>query len=201
MRKLAGERLARLRIGVEQRRADDGLVRDHEHVVLTVLRVEIDDDMLDGHVDRSTDALDDVATKPARSRLRVRGDDDGVGRRHELRERIAHDVNGIGVDDEAVGGDAVRPQQVEGLVEPAARRRAARVLVDDEAFSRRRDRTGDGDTDRALGGATLERLDEALAGDRLVRDHEHVRHRRTSSSSDVTASSSCFASPSSENTA
>ena len=110
IRKLAGERRGSLANGVEQRLAEDGLVRDHEHVVRTVLRGEIDDDVLDGDVDGRADALDDVAAQPAGARLRVRGDDDGVGRGHELPERVANDVDGVRVDDEAVGGDAVLAQ-------------------------------------------------------------------------------------------
>ncbi len=70
-------------------------------------------------------------------RLGVRRDDYLVRRRHELLERVPDDIDGVGVDDEAVGGDAVRAQQIERPVEPAPRGRAPRVLVDDVAVTRR----------------------------------------------------------------
>ena len=54
-----------------------------------------------------------------------------VDRRLELRERVAHRIDRVGVDDEAVGRDPRLTQVVERLVEPAPGRGAPRVLVDD----------------------------------------------------------------------
>ena len=51
---------------------------------------------------------------------RVRRDDDLVGRRLELRERVAHRVDRIGVDDEPVRGDPRLAQLRERPVEPPA---------------------------------------------------------------------------------
>ena len=110
------------------------------------------------------------------------GDDDGAGRGHELPERVANDVDGVRVDDEAVRGDAVVAQAARASGRPPARRRAPRVLVDNVARPGRGDRADDGDADRAFLRPLLERLDEALAGHSLVGDNEDVRHRRTSSS-------------------
>ncbi len=111
--------------GVEQLLAEDGLVRDHEHVVGAFLGGEVDHDVLDGDVDGRADALHDVAAQPAGARLRVRGDDNRVRRRHELAERVPDDVDGVRVDDEAVGCDPVLAQELERPVEPPTRRRHA----------------------------------------------------------------------------
>ena len=78
--------------------------------------------------------LDGVAAQPARLLLRVRRDDDLVGL--ELVDRVAERGHGIGLDDDAVRGDACRAQQLERLVEPPPRGGAARVVVDDVALAR-----------------------------------------------------------------
>ena len=129
----------------------------------------------------------------------MRRDDYLVRRRHKLLERIPDHIDGVGIDDEAVRGDAVRAQQIERAVEPAPRGGAARVLVDDVAVTRLTDRADDGDADRPLVPTALEQLDEALSGDGLVGNHEQVAQlgqRVTSSASAGTSSS--FVAPSSE---
>ena len=60
-----------------------------------------------------------------------------VDRRLELGERVADGVHRVGLDDEPVGRDPGLAQLVERLVEPAPRRRPARVLVDDVPLARR----------------------------------------------------------------
>ena len=121
MRKLAGDFLARARIAASSGSPTTVSFATTRTFVSPVLSGEVDDDVLDGNVDRRLDAADDVAPQPAGPRLGVRRDDHLVRRRHELLERVADDVDGVGVDDEAVGGDAVRAQQVERAVEPAPR--------------------------------------------------------------------------------
>ncbi len=62
IRKLAGERAARSRMRVEQWVADDGLVGDHEHVRLSALGSDVDDDVLHGQALSSVaDAVDHLA--------------------------------------------------------------------------------------------------------------------------------------------
>ena len=101
-------------------------------------------------------------------------DDDLVGRGLELRERVPNGLHRIGIDDEPVRGDPVRAEQIQCLVEPAAGRGAAGVLVDDVACARLVDRADDRDPDRPVGGTPVERLRQALPGHRLVGDDEHV---------------------------
>ena len=106
------------------------------------------------------------------------GDDDRVHGRLELGHRVAHCGVRIGLDDEAVGGDPLLPQRGERSVEPAAGRRAARVLVDDEAALRLTHGTDDGDAQLGLTAVPLDRLDQLAAGDRLVGDDQQM-HQRT----------------------
>ena len=160
---------------VQERGADDGLVRDHEHVGRAALAGQVDDDVLDGHVaGGAADAIDDVAPHPAGALLGMGRDDDLVRRRLELAERVADRVDRVGLDDETVGRDAVAAQQLERPVQAAPGGSAARRLVDEVAVARLRDRADDGDPDRPLLRAAVERLDQALARNGLVRDHEDV---------------------------
>ena len=98
---------------------------------------------------------------PARPRLRVRRDDDLVHRRLELRERVAHRVHRVGLDDEAVRRDPRRPKLLERLVEPPPGGRPPRVLVDDVALAGRVHRADDRDLSRRR--PALERLASARA--------------------------------------
>src|SRR5439155_6700225 len=112
----------------------------------------------------------------------MRRDDDLVGRRLELVQRVANGGDGVGLDDQARCRDALRPQNLERPIEPPACRGAPRVLVDDVALPRLVDRADDGDTQLALCLAPFQGLDQASPGDGLVRDHEHVFHLMGTSS-------------------
>ena len=106
----------------EQRVADDGLVRDHEHVRLTALGRQIDDDVLDRQaLSRIANAVDHLSPQPGRALLRMRRDDDLGRLRLEHRDRVAHRVGRIGLDDEPVGRDARLVQRSERPVEAPAR--------------------------------------------------------------------------------
>src|SRR5436190_766849 len=110
-----------------------------------------------------------------RRRVALRRDDEEARRPG----RGANRSRGIRLDDVAVGRDAGLAQVVEGTVEPATRRRAARVGVDDVAPLRLVHRRDDGDVEVVAAGC--ERVSQRLRVDGLVRDHEHVRHTGTSS--------------------
>ena len=178
---------------VEQRVADDGLVRDHEHVRLTAFGRQIDDDVLDRQaLSRIANAVDHLSPQPGRALLRMRRDDDLGRPRLEHRDRVAHRVGRIGLDHEPVRRDARLVQRSERPVEASAGRRAPRVLVDDVRRVRVADRSEDGDEVHAVGGTALQRLDQARPGDRLVGDDQDVAHVvRTSS----TSSASCSRAP------
>src|SRR4029077_4998928 len=90
------------------------------------------------------------------------------------------------------GRDARLAQCREGALEPAARRRAARVLVDDVALARLVDRRDHRHAQGPFLRPPLQGVDQALARDRLVRDHEDMAlcaHRTG------TCSTSCVRSP------
>src|SRR5439155_7730128 len=180
-RSLRGARADR----VQQRIADDGLVRDNEDVRLGAgLLLEVDHDVLDRQpLCGAADPLDDVATQPTGALARVGRDDDLVRARLELHERVAPGGDRVRVDDVARGLDALRAKRLERPVEPAARGGATRVLVDDVALARLVDRADHRDEQLSLRAAPLERLDQALSGDGLVRDHEDVLHLVGTSSS------------------
>src|SRR5207248_2798601 len=129
-----------------------------------------------------------VTSQPARLLARMRRDDDLVRPLLELDERVPDSRDRIGLDDEARGGDALRAQRLERPLQPAPGRGAAGVLVDDVALAGLVDRADDRDPERPLRAAALERPDQALAGDGLVGDHEHVLHRTGASSSSTTRS-------------
>ena len=80
------------------------------------------------------DLVEQVAPAPARLRLRVGRDDQLV--RLLDRDRVLHRGQRIVVDDVARGGDPRLAEARERPVEPPARRRAARVVVDDVALAR-----------------------------------------------------------------
>src|SRR5205807_1863043 len=180
---------------LEQRLADDGLVRDDEDVRLAaLLALHVGDDVLNR--DRAggrADAVDDVPPQPPRLRLRVGRHDDRV--RLELGDRVAHGADGVGVDDEPVGGDAGAAEQLERVVEPSPGGRATGVLVDDVALARVVDRAQDGDADRTLARLPLHLVEWALPGDGLVRDREDLLRRFFGAHGPRTCSSSPARSP------
>src|SRR5205814_4396057 len=138
------------------------------------------DEVLHGHGARGrADPVEDAAAQPARLLLGMGRDEELVDGRLELRERVANRSRGIRLDDVAVGRDAGLAQVVEGTVEPATRRRAARVGVDDVAPLRLVHRRDDGDMEVVAAGC--ERVSQRLRVDGLVRDHQDVRHTGTSS--------------------
>ena len=171
----ADQQEARRRLGgaladaVEQRLADDGLVRDHEHVLLAARRL-LDDDVLDGDVagDRA-DSIEGVAAQPTRLLQRVGRDDDLVRRLVELVELVADGIGRVALHDHPVCSDPRLAEAGERAVEPAPRRRAAGVLVDDVALPGRVHRAEHRDVDLTLGRAAAQRVDQRLAADGLVR--------------------------------
>jgi hypothetical protein len=131
--------------------------------------------VLDRHGARNcSNAVDHLAAEPAGALLGVRRDDHLVRLRVEHRHRVPDGVLRIGVDDEAVRLDPGLVQRGQRAVEPAPGGRAPRVFVDDVARMRLADRRDDGDEVRTAGSPLLQRLDQALAGHRLVRDHQDV---------------------------
>src|SRR6476660_8766864 len=134
---------------------------------------------------RALHALDHVAPQPAGFLTRVRRDDDLVGTGLELSEGVAERCDRIRLDHEPRGMDAGLAQRLKRAFQPTARGGAPRVLVDHVALARLVDRGDNGHPQRALLGAPLQRVDQALAGDRLVRDHQDVAlfaHRTGTSS-------------------
>ena len=96
----------------------------------------------------------------------MRRDDDLVDllrRKHVLdrRERLV-------VEDSTVGGDARCAQSLEGAVESASSRGAARVAVHHVALPGLRHRRDDRDADRPALGAAPDGVDELRADERLV---------------------------------
>ena len=131
-------RCARSRIRSSSGSPSDGLVRDHEHVRLAALVLEVDDDVLDRDAagDACAMSLDDVAAQPAGALLGMGRDDDLVDLRLELRERVAHRVDRVGLDDEAVRPRCRRRAAASSVWSSRRpRRRAPRVLVDDVAVA------------------------------------------------------------------
>src|SRR5688572_31097756 len=110
----------------------------------------------------------------------MRGDDDLGHLRLEHRDRVAHSVRRLCLDDEAVSRHSGFTQSLERPVEPPAGGRAARVVVDNVPLVRMAHRGEDGDQ---LGRPTLDRLDQARPGDSFVRDHEEMTHGALASSS------------------
>src|SRR5262249_17784072 len=154
---------------VQERRADNRLVRDHEDVGRPALAGQIDDDVLHRHVGGygAANAVDHFPPRPPGPLLRVRGDD-GLGRRRLNRaERVADGVDRVGLDHEPVRRNPVFAQEIESLVQSPTGGSSARRLVHEVALTRLRDRADHGDAQRAFGGATVERLDQALASHRL----------------------------------
>ena len=138
------------------------------------------DEVLDRHVAGSgADPVEDAAAQPARLLLGMRRDENLVDRRLERRERIANRRRRIRLDDVAVGRDAGLAQVPERALEPAPRRRAARVGVDDVAPLRLVHRRDDRDVDVVA--VRRERVAQRLRVDRLVRDHQDVAQTGTSS--------------------
>src|SRR5581483_5236521 len=99
------------------------------------------------------------------------------------------------VDDEAVRGDPGLAQRGERPVEPPSGRCAPRVLVDHVAARRRVH--GREHRDQVVAGVSLpaHRVEQLVAGHRLVRDDEDVAQLRTVSSSGTGAPSkiACWA--------
>src|SRR5919106_5579717 len=103
-------------------------------------------------------------------------------------EHVLHGCERLVVEHRAVRGDAREPERGEHAVEPAARGSTARVAVDDVATARLGHGRDDGDPNRPLRGTTPDGVDELVADERLVRDHEDegghvVRHAGTSCAS------------------
>ena len=120
---------------VEERPSDDRLVGDHEHVLRALLG-HVHDDVAHGHPLRDLlHPLDHAAAKPAGTLLRMRRHDDLGRARLELRDRVADGLRRVRLDDEAVRGDAGLAQAAQVRPSRRARRRAARVLVDDIALA------------------------------------------------------------------
>src|SRR5918997_4547813 len=120
---------------------------------------------------------------------------DHLGRlRVEHAEGVADRLLGIVLDDEPVRGDAPLAKRRQRPVEPSARRRSARVLVDDVAGAWRVHGREDCDElELTFRRPPLDRIDQLSSRDRLVRDHENVPlHVRTSSRSSRTTSRSPF---------
>src|SRR5581483_6125486 len=94
--------------------------------------------------------------------------------RLELVDAVAEDGDRIGLEGDAVGGNAFAAQLVERLVEAPTRRRASRVVVDDVALPRLCHGSQHRHANRTLLRARLDRLEQGVAARRLVRDHEQV---------------------------
>src|SRR5437763_3199297 len=103
----------------------------------------------------------------------MRGEDDLVDRRVELRECVAHGGDGIALDHQSVCRDAFVAEQRERPLEPPPGRSAACVLVDHVAAFRLIDGADDRDPKLAVLSA-LDRLDQRATGDGLVGDDEEV---------------------------
>ena len=131
---------------------------------------EVDDDVLDRAGGRAAGRARRVSREPARAHPRQRRDDDLVDA--EELQRVHHRGVGIGVADHAGGDDArarasASSSALEAARAPRARGALAAVLRDDD--------------DEAVGPSAARRLsalEQRLAADRLVGDHErHVERQ------------------------
>ena len=84
--------------------------------------------------------------------------------------------SGSGSTTAPAGGDARLVEQVERVAQASLGRGAPLVLVDDVAGARCVLRRDDRHAHRALGCPATHRVDQALPGDGLVREHEDVTH-------------------------
>ena len=179
-----GRSLGALADAGEQGLADDRFVRDHEHVRLAALGLEIDDDVLHRQATCGVaDTVDHLPAQPARLLLRM-GRDDDLGRlRVEHGDRVPDRIRGVGFDDETVRGDACLTQSRKRPVESAAGGGSSSVLVDDVALVGVADGSENGDQVGPALGPALERLDQARAGNRLVGYNKNVAQPTTPCSS------------------
>ena len=96
--------------------------------VVERIRSAADDEVLDRYVARGApDPLDHVAAQPTGLRLGMGRDEDRVHGRLELSDRVSDGRCRVAVDDVALGLHAGLAQLLERAVEPAVRRRPARV--------------------------------------------------------------------------
>jgi hypothetical protein len=160
--------------GLEQRAADDGLIRDHEDVGALPRRREVDLDVRERHVRDLASPVDEPRPQPARAHGPRVGRDDDLVHRGVRVQRVAERLQRVRIDDGAARSDARLVQEVERASEAPLGGRAAALLVDDEACPRIVLRTDDRDADRPLGDALAKCIDQAAARNGLVRDDEHV---------------------------
>src|SRR6185503_12730631 len=155
-----------------------------EDVLRTRARGDVRHHMLHGTIaGRLSDLLEQVAAPPAGLGLRMGGDDELVRLLH--RNGVLHGGERVAVDDMPGRGEPRIAKLLESTVEAPAGRRAARVLVDHVPLTWSVYRRDHDDGRLASRNPIPDRVEQLIAVQRLVRDHEdlaRVAHRTTSSS-------------------
>src|SRR5207249_8550331 len=114
---------------------------------------------------------DDAALQPVRAAFRMRGDDDLVGA--ERPQGVLHRLKRVAVADLAARVDPELRETGQAQVEPLLGARPRAVLVRQPVPERRVERRADDqDPGPVAGRRAPDRLAQALARDRLVRDDE-----------------------------